>query len=86
MYIFRTLVMDEWKKMYSNNDTMKVAMPYFWENFDHENYSIWTCEYKYPKELTLIFMSCNLIGGMYFKGDTFSILFNFNFRWSKLVW
>ena len=39
-------------------------MPWFWENFDHENYSIWYCEYMYPEELRLTFMSANLVGGM----------------------
>ena len=55
--------MDEWKKTYSNKDTATVALPYFWEHFEKEHYSIWYCEYKYPEELTLTFMSCNLIGG-----------------------
>ena len=55
--------MDEWKKTYSNEETEAVALPYFWKNFDKENYSIWYCEYKYPKELTMTFMSCNLISG-----------------------
>ena len=41
-----------------------VSMPWFWENFDHENYSIWYCEYMYPDELRLTFMSANLVGGM----------------------
>ena len=55
--------MDDWKKMYSNEDTLTKALPYFWENFDKENYSIWYCEYKYPDELALIFMTCNLVSG-----------------------
>merc|ERR1719318_196311 len=59
-----TFVMDDWKKCYSNNDTLKVAIPYFWEHFDKENYSIWYAEYKFPESLKLIFMSCNLMGGM----------------------
>jgi len=58
-----SLIMDEWKKMFSNNPE-DVAMPWFWENFDHENYSIWFCEYMYPEELRLTFMSANLVGGM----------------------
>jgi elongation factor 1-gamma len=55
--------MDDWKKMYSNNDTLTVAMPYFFEKFDPENYSVWYCEYNFPEELRLSFMSSNLIGG-----------------------
>jgi len=57
--------MDEFKRTYSNNDTIQVAMPYFWEHFEKQNYSIWRCDYKYNNELTLVFMSCNLVGGMY---------------------
>jgi elongation factor 1-gamma len=62
-------VMDDFKKVYSNEDTLTKALPYFWENFDPEANSIWYCEYKYPQELTLVFMSCNLIAGMYQRLD-----------------
>ncbi|VDM62431.1 unnamed protein product [Angiostrongylus costaricensis] len=58
-------VMDSFKRVYSNEDTATKAIPYFWDNFDADAYSIWFCEYKYPTELTLTFMSCNLISGMY---------------------
>uniref|UniRef100_A0A914SDK2 EF-1-gamma C-terminal domain-containing protein n=1 Tax=Parascaris equorum TaxID=6256 RepID=A0A914SDK2_PAREQ len=58
----KTFVMDSFKRVYSNEDTATKAIPYFWENFDAANYSIWYAEYKYPEELTLTFMSCNLIG------------------------
>ncbi|KAI9008978.1 hypothetical protein CLU79DRAFT_723129 [Phycomyces nitens] len=57
-------VMDEWKRMYSNNKT-DVAMKWFWENHDSEGYSLWRADYKYNDELTLVFMSCNLIGGFF---------------------
>ena len=70
-YICSTFVMDDWKKMYSNNDTKTVALPWFWENFDPENYSVWYAEYKYPQDLALVFMSSNLIGGRHW------ILFSF---------
>jgi len=56
--------MDDFKRNYSNNDE-SVSIPYFWEKFDKENYSIWRGDYKYNEELTQVFMSCNLIGGMY---------------------
>jgi elongation factor 1-gamma len=57
--------MDAFKRCYSNEDTLTKAIPFFWENFDPENYSIWYGEYKFPKELTMSFMSCNLISGMF---------------------
>uniref|UniRef100_A0A0N4Z8Y0 eEF-1B gamma n=1 Tax=Parastrongyloides trichosuri TaxID=131310 RepID=A0A0N4Z8Y0_PARTI len=60
-----TFVMDTFKKVYSNEDTATKAIPWFWENFDKENYSVWYGEYKYPEDLTLSFMSCNLISGMF---------------------
>lgn len=64
-----SFVMDNWKRVYSNEDTVTKAIPYFWENFDSENYSIWYGEYKYPEDLTLTFMSCNLITGMFQRLD-----------------
>merc|ERR1712117_190977 len=45
------------------------AVAWFWEHFDHENYSIWRGDYKYNDELTMVFMSCNLIGGMFQRLD-----------------
>jgi hypothetical protein len=45
--------MDDFKRFYSNEDEAK-SIPYFWEKFDPENYSIWFCEYKYPEELTKV--------------------------------
>jgi len=58
-------VMDEWKKTYQNEkDTVGVALPYFWEKFEADKLSLWYCEYKYPDELALIFMSANLVSGM----------------------
>ncbi|XP_072293849.1 elongation factor 1-gamma [Eucyclogobius newberryi] len=64
-----TFIFDEFKRKYSNEDIEKVAIPYLWENLDREGYSIWYCEYKFPQDLTLTFMSCNLIGGMYQRLD-----------------
>ncbi|MCL4140967.1 UNVERIFIED_CONTAM: hypothetical protein GTU68_036290 [Idotea baltica] len=60
--------MDDWKRFYSNNDEEK-SVPYFWEKFDKEHYSIWYCEYKYAEELSKIFMTCNLVGGMFQRLD-----------------
>jgi len=56
-------VMDDFKRFYSNNDE-DLSIPYFFEKFDHDNYSIWYCEYMYPEELMMTFMSSNLVGGM----------------------
>uniref|UniRef100_A0A1W7RAL4 Elongation factor 1-gamma n=1 Tax=Hadrurus spadix TaxID=141984 RepID=A0A1W7RAL4_9SCOR len=63
-----TFNMDEFKRVYSNEEE-KISIPYFWDKFDKQNYSIWFCEYKYPEELTLVFMSCNLISGMFQRLD-----------------
>ncbi len=60
-----TFNMDDFKRFYSNNEETK-SIPYFWEKFDKENYSIWFGEYKYSEELTKVFMSCNLITGNLF--------------------
>lgn len=60
-----SFVLDEWKRMYSNNDTRQVAAPWFWEHLDLEGYSLWWCEYKYNSELSKTFMTSNLIGGFF---------------------
>jgi len=64
-----TFNVDEFKRTYSNNDAKTVAIPFFWEKFDPQAYSLWYCEYKFPEELRLSFMSCNLIGGMFQRLD-----------------
>jgi elongation factor 1-gamma len=58
-----TFNLDAFKRSYSNEDTPK-AIEHFWANFDPQGFSIWKCSYKYPEELRLVFMSCNLITGM----------------------
>ncbi|XP_017767879.1 PREDICTED: elongation factor 1-gamma [Nicrophorus vespilloides] len=63
-----TFNMDDYKRCYSNEDE-SVSVPYFWEKFDSENYSIWMGEYKYNEELSKAFMSCNLITGMFQRLD-----------------
>lgn len=63
-----TFNFDDFKRCYSNEDEAK-SIPYFWEKFDPEHYSIWYGEYKYPEELTKVFMSCNLITGMFQRLD-----------------
>jgi elongation factor 1-gamma len=65
-----TFNMDEFKRTYSNEDTEKVAIPYFWDKLDKKNYSIWQCEYKYPQDLKMVFMSCNLMGGFMQRLDS----------------
>jgi len=63
-----TFNFDDFKRCYSNEDEAK-SIPYFWEKFDPENYSIWRGDYKYNNELTKVFMSCNLITGMFQRLD-----------------
>nr|VZI43938.1 unnamed protein product [Spirometra erinaceieuropaei] len=56
---------DTFKRTYCNEDIKSVALPFFWEKFDPKTDSIWYCEYSYPEELRLTFMSANLIQGMF---------------------
>jgi len=64
-----TFILDEFKRVYSNEDIKSKAIPYFWENFDKENFSIWLCEYQFPEDLALTFQSQNLITGMFQRLD-----------------
>ncbi|KAI9890864.1 MAG: hypothetical protein M1814_003503 [Vezdaea aestivalis] len=59
------LDLDDWKRKYSNSETREEALPWFWENFDAKDYSLWRMDYKYPEELTLTFMTSNLITGFF---------------------
>ncbi|KAH7080914.1 hypothetical protein FB567DRAFT_501055 [Paraphoma chrysanthemicola] len=60
-----TFVLDDWKRKYSNEETREVALPWFWENVNFEEYSLYKVDYKYNDELTLTFMTSNLIGGFF---------------------
>ncbi|KAI0588155.1 EEF1-gamma domain-containing protein [Pyrenophora tritici-repentis] len=60
-----TFVLDDWKRKYSNEETREVALPWFWENANFEEYSIYKVDYRYNDELTLTFMTANLIGGFF---------------------
>lgn len=42
---------------------MQVAIPWFWENFDADKYSVWHGTYMYNDDLSMDFMNVNLIGG-----------------------
>lgn len=57
-----TLALDDWKRTYSNEDSRKVALPWFWEHYKPDEYSLWRVDYKYNDELGAVFMSSNLIG------------------------
>ncbi|GAB7361873.1 hypothetical protein MBLNU230_g1912t1 [Neophaeotheca triangularis] len=60
-----TFVIDDLKRKYSNEETREVALPWFWENCNFEEYSIWRCDFLYNEELTMTFMSANQIGGFF---------------------
>lgn len=57
-----SLILDDWKRKYSNSDTRSEALPWFWEHYKPDEYSLWRVDYKYNEELTMTFMSANLIG------------------------
>lgn len=61
--------LEDWKRFYSNNDTVPTAIDYFWKNFDREGYSIWWVNYRYNDELAKIFMTCNLVTGLFARMD-----------------
>ncbi|BAE61844.1 putative translation elongation factor eEF-1 subunit gamma [Aspergillus flavus] len=58
-------ILDDLKRTYSNEDTRPVALPWFWQNYKAEEYSLWKVDYKYNDELKLTFMANNLIGGFH---------------------
>lgn len=57
-----TFVLDDLKREYSNKETREEALPWFWEHANFEEYSLWQVDYKYNNELTMTFMTSNLVG------------------------
>lgn len=57
--------LEEWKRVYMNEDTRPKALPWFYEHYDPEGFSIWRFDFKYNEELTQIFMSSNQISGFF---------------------
>ena len=55
-------VLDEWKRVYSNED-VAVSIPWLWEHFDPEGFSLWFCKYKYDYETSHDFMVANGLNG-----------------------
>ncbi|XP_059139491.1 elongation factor 1-gamma-like [Physella acuta] len=66
-----TMNLDEFKRVYSNQDILTEAIPYFWKNFDRDNYSIWYCEYTENLQGKMAFMVSNLVEGMFQRLDKF---------------
>ncbi|PPQ82289.1 hypothetical protein CVT25_008439 [Psilocybe cyanescens] len=62
-----TFNLEDWKRAYSNKETRGAggAIEWFYENFDHEGFSVWRVDFKYNDELTQTFMSSNQIGGFF---------------------
>jgi len=65
-------VLDAWKREYSNapNSDCRLAMPYFWQNYDKEGYSLWFCNYNFNDECKVAFMTSNLVSGFVQRSDS----------------
>lgn len=59
--------LEDWKRAYSNMDTRGAngSLEWFYNKFDHDGFSIYRVDFKYPEELTQVFMSSNQIGGFF---------------------
>lgn len=55
--------LEDWKRIYSKKDTRNEAIPWFWQHFDPEGFSIWTGNYNYNDENDFIFKTCGLVAG-----------------------
>jgi len=65
-------VLDAWKREYSNapNNDCRLTMPYFWQNYDKEGYSLWFCDYNFNDECKVAFMTSNLVSGFIQRSDS----------------
>ncbi|KAN0025806.1 hypothetical protein ACTFIU_000069 [Dictyostelium citrinum] len=64
-----TFVLDEFKRTYSNNE-VTMSIPWFFEHFDKEGFSVYKCDYQYNEELGPVFKTCNLVGGFFQRLET----------------
>jgi len=66
-----TLVLDEWKRTYSNsrNEGYYPSMNWLWANLDKAGYSIWRADYKYNDENKVDWQTSNLISGFLQRCD-----------------
>eukprot|EP00922_Rhytidocystis_sp_ex-Travisia-forbesii_P027187 GHVS01039873.1.p1 GENE.GHVS01039873.1~~GHVS01039873.1.p1 ORF type:complete len:385 (+),score=56.89 GHVS01039873.1:147-1301(+) len=66
-----TLVLDEWKRCYSNTkDLYGEAMAWFWSHLDTNGWTFWYMKYdKLEGECTQAFLASNLLGGFLQRFD-----------------
>jgi len=59
------LNLENWKRIYSNEDTRTKALPWLWEQLtaDPTGWALWQSDYKYNNELEGGFKNNNLVGG-----------------------
>lgn len=59
-----TFVMDDWKALYANTADKNSTIPYFFEKFDPEGWSVWYLKYQMAEgEGEKLFMTSNLLDG-----------------------
>jgi len=65
--------LDEWKRQYSNPPGGKSdnysAMPWFWENYNSDEFALYLQDFKYQKENKLDFMTNNKAKGFMQRSD-----------------
>ena len=67
------MILDDWKRQYSNPPGGKSdnysAMPFFWENYNPEEYSLFMQDFKYQEENKIDFMTNNKAKGFMQRSD-----------------
>ncbi|KAG8994582.1 hypothetical protein FRB94_009782 [Tulasnella sp. JGI-2019a] len=60
--------LSDWKTVYMSKNTrgFNGSLEWFYDRcFDNESFSIWRCDYKYPRGLAMVSMSSDMIGGFF---------------------
>mmetsp|Transcript_805 Transcript_805/g.1721 ORF Transcript_805/g.1721 Transcript_805/m.1721 type:complete len:407 (-) Transcript_805:4921-6141(-) len=67
-----TFIMDEWKKLYANTKDKASTLPWFWERYDPEGFSIWVFKYnKLEGECQVLYRTNNLLNGFLQRMEEF---------------
>ncbi|ELP83752.1 hypothetical protein EIN_469660 [Entamoeba invadens IP1] len=63
--------LESWKRLYCNSEITE-SIPWFFEHFDSEHFTIWFSKYNTPVEMPQRFMVNNLVGGTIQRLDSLS--------------
>jgi len=63
------LVLDVWKKLYSNTKDKASVMQQFYDMYDNAGWTVYACKYNYDDDNTILWQTSNLVTGFIQRCD-----------------